>query len=368
MKNRSVRILSLLCAVILMTCAVSAFAEETPATPTDLQPAGSEKETEDAVSSIEVIITKTLAIGESWSGRMKKTKPAVLKLDIAKPGKVYVLVEGKDVWATVEKSDRMTENPTRTQTEPETNRMILSWEAEEGSYLITLGPVEPNLLAKADVTVMNQKAYDAWEAEQEETEEEAQEKSEAADKEPGNEPEEKSVKETEADSETEVTEPEPDVILNEGEGSFVSKEETNVIQDKDEAIPNKDDGFDYTTEQEDISAPEMPTDNNAGITGDIPADSGENEADKTFGVERTVNISLKWDYDPPLVGDTAHFTSELRGYEGLEYSLQWQTSWDRETWDDYEGATEPNLDVVITPELKGIFWRLIVYVEIEEQE
>lgn len=290
MKRISFRILSLLCAVILMTCAVSVLAEETPATPTDLQPAGSEKEAEDAISSIEVIITKTLTIGESWSGRMKKTKPAVLKLDVSKPGPVYVLVEGKEVWATVEKSDRMTENPTRTQTNPETNRMILSWEAEEGSYLITLGPVEPNLLAMADVTVMNQEAYDAWEAEQEE--------------EPAEDGTEEPVEEQPAEE----------------------------------------------------------------LTDEEPAEEQENGPESETETERHITVEVKWDVPNPVIGDTAHMKANLVGYEDLTYTMQWQYSPDEITWYDIPGETDTTMDVVVTRENNVVSWRILVFVEENQEE
>ena len=188
MKNLLNRTLSVICAVMLLISAVFtwAIAEEEPATPTDLIPSegeiipeepGKEPEPEgetgeEGITSVEVVITKTLTVGQNWEGKMKKTKPAVLKLDVTRPGLVYMLVEGKDVWATVEKSDRLTENPSRTKTDSETERMVISWEAEEGSYLITLGPVEPNVLAIAKVTFMDKQAYDAWEKEQEEETEE----------------------------------------------------------------------------------------------------------------------------------------------------------------------------------------------------
>ena len=136
MKKLLNRTLSVLCAVMLLISAVSAWAaaEEEPATATDLNPSAGEiipeesgkvpePEGEDGITSVEVVITKTLTVGQNWDGKMKKTKPAILKLDVTRPGLVYMLVEGKDVWATVQKSDRLTENPSRTKTDPETDRM-----------------------------------------------------------------------------------------------------------------------------------------------------------------------------------------------------------------------------------------------------
>ena len=171
MKNRFIRMFLVICAVILTICAVSvwACAEEAVATSTDLKPAdsaGAEETEEENADSLEIIITKAVQIGETWSGPMKKTKPAVLKLDVDYPQQINVLVTGKDIWVSVEKSDRVTENPARILTDEQTNQAVISWFAEAGSYLITVGPVEPNLMGKAQVIIMDDDAFAAWEAEQ----------------------------------------------------------------------------------------------------------------------------------------------------------------------------------------------------------
>lgn len=360
MKNLFNRTLSVLCAVMLLISAVSAWAaaEEEYATPTDLIPAeeeiipeepgkdtkgetetGSGQGTEvkpegesesDGIDSVEVIITKTLTVGQSWEGKMKKTKPAVLKLDITRPGLVYMLVEGKDVWATVEKSDRLTENPARTQTDPETDRLLLSWEAEEGSYLITLGPVEPNLLAKATVSFMNQAAYDAWEAEQAKEEPELEEEPEA---EPEEGPEEEPVGQSEDESEV------PEEI-NEEENE-PAEEEIKPEEPDEELVPE--------AEQPENVEPE------------------ENKPESEIAPQRDIIIDIIHDSPHPVIGDTAHFRTTLYGYENLHYSIQWQYSTDNETWTDIPGANDLDMDVVVTPENNLYYWRIMIYVE-EDQE
>ena len=204
MKNRFIRILSVLCAIMLLTGVVSAWAvaDESAATPTDLAPEKqgevqekpAEKETaspettqkkkpeakatekpskktkeakEKPSDGVELIITKTVKLGRPWEGKVSRKKPAILKLDLNKARMVYMLVEGRDVWVSVEKADHRSENAPRTQTDPATNRTIFSWSAEKGSYLITVGPVAPNHLGKAKVTFMDKKAFQAWEAAQE---------------------------------------------------------------------------------------------------------------------------------------------------------------------------------------------------------
>lgn len=178
MKNLFNRTLSILCAVMLLISVVSAWAaaEEEPASPTNLNPAEQEivvdpveeeiipeKPAESATDCIEVSFTKALTIGQGWEGTVTKEKLVVLKLDVTKPRHVYVLIEGKNVWVTKVKSDNITKTPSRLQTDSGTEQLLLDWGAEEGSsYLITLGPVEPINEAKAKVTIMDKKAYEAW--------------------------------------------------------------------------------------------------------------------------------------------------------------------------------------------------------------
>ena len=106
----------------------------------------------------------------------------------------------------------------------------------------------------------------------------------------------------------------------------------------------------------------------------IPEEAGEEQEgiqdvpnEQEPETERSIEIELTWDYKYPIIGDTAHFTSTLTGYQDLTYSLQWQMSWDEEHWMDYPGAIKESLDVAITEELKGAYWRLVVYVEQDEE-
>ena len=354
MKNLFNRTLSVLCAVMLLISAVSAWAAaEEPSTPTDLNPAGEPKSEsgEEGIDSVEIIINKTLTVGQSWEGKMKKTKPAVLKLDVTNPGLVYMLVEGKDVWATVEKSDRLTENPARTQTNPETDWMVISWEAMEGSYLITLGPVEPNLLAKATVSFMDKTAYGAWEAEH--TEPEAEEEPEAESEvehgdETGSEPE----AETEEGIEPEGTKTEPDKNADEQEEENEPAEETEPVMIEEE------------TEQEEEPAGEPEEEK---PEGEPEKEQEGNEPVPAVSAERSIHVEVSWDVPEPVVGDTAHFTAIMKGYEGLQYTIQWQYSIDEDTWFDIPGETEPRMDVLITKAKNLYYWRIVVYLE-EEAE
>ena len=326
MKNRLIRIVAILCAVMMICAAFAcAAAEETPATPTDLAPAeetvqeeaepASEEEAAEeqaepaeeaevpageaeAVSAeepagepeaaeaedepsdgVEIVITKSVRIGEGWEGKVSRTRPAVLKLDVESARTVYMLVEGKGVCVSAEKADRIGETLLGGQTDPETERVVLSWSAEAGSYLIMVSPDEYSLMARAKVSFMDEEAYRAWEEEI-------------------------------------------------GEG-------------------NEADG--------------------AEVAGEDP-DEPEEEPALALAEDRSIRIGITWDTEHPQVGDTAHFDSVITGYENVNYSLQWQTSWDKETWMDYAGATQPQMDLVLTEEMNGIYFRLVIYVESEQAE
>ena len=392
MKNRFIRKFLVICAAMLFVCAVSVWAaaeETTPATPTDLTPVETadsvtedtepettepdttepqdpvnettepeeQAEDEEAADAVELVITKAVRVGDSWSGVMKKTKPAILKLDVAQAQQVNLLVQGRHVWITVEKADRLTENPHRTLTE--NSQAIISWQAEAGSYLITLGPVEPNLMSKANVSILNDAAYGEWLAQQqaeEVTEEEPAEVTEETEEpaeEPAEEPEETGESEEpaeetaeeipeEADEAEETTE-EPDEITEEEEEPA---EEPEEITEEEPAGKSED-------EQSDIEE-----------TGE---ETEENIPESETPPERHIRVDVTWDVPDPIIGDTAHFEAIMEGYDELQYTVQWQYSPDEITWYDIPNETNTTMDVVVTPENNIVYWRILVYVE-ESQE
>ena len=402
MKNRFIQMFLVICAVMLTICAVSvwAAAEDMAATPTDLAPVGQDElvtettepettepevtvpeitepqepvnettdpeepvqEEEEAADAVELIITKAVHVGDSWNGVMKKTKPAILKLDVNQAQHVNLLVRGRYVWITVEKADRVTDNPARTLTE--NSQAVISWQAEAGSYLITLGPVEPNLMAKANVSILNDAAYSEWLAQQqteEVTEEEPTEvtKEETEDKEEIEEPIEEPAEEPEETIESE--EPTEETVEE------ISKEETNEEETTDEP--------DEITEEETTETPadeeetgEEPDEENPEETEETGEETEENIPESEITPERHISVEITWDVPEPVIGDTAHFKATLEGYDGLPYSMQWQYSSDRTTWYDLPGETEQTMDVQINEENNTVYWRILVYVEDNQEE
>jgi len=399
MKNRFIRKFLVICAAMLFVCAVSVWAaaeETTPATPTDLTPAetaesvpgATEPETtepdttvpdttepqdpvnettepeepaedEEAADAVELVITKAVRLGDSWSGVMKKTKPAILKLDVAQAQQVNLLVQGRHVWIAVEKADRLTENPHRTLTE--NSKAIISWHAEAGSYLITMGPVEPNLMAKANVSILDDAAYGEWMAQQqaeEVTEEEPAEVTEETEE--SEEPAEETVEEIpeEETDETEETTDEPDEITEEEE------ETTETPADEEET------GEEPAGEPEEITEEEPAEESEEGQEDleETGEETEENIPESETAPERHIRVDVTWDVPDPVIGDTAHFKATLEGYEGLPYSMQWQYSPDRTTWYDLPGETKQTMDIQINEENNIVYWRILVFVEENEEE
>ena len=139
------------------------------------------------------------------------------------------------------------------------------------------------------------------------------------------------------------------ISIQAGENSLAAKVTVTFMNDEefeaweDEQMPPEP-GMDAENEGEEENRPE--SDNAAG---------------------RHINVHVTWDLPDPVIGDTAHFKAELEGYDGLDYTLQWQYSPDKETWYDITGETNDKMDVVVTEENNDVYWRILVYVE-EEQE
>ncbi len=296
-------------------------AEEAPVAPEGETPAGEATAEEPAPSpNAEVIVTKTVRPGDTWEGKVTDTRTALLKLDVSCPGEIHLVVEGNTpVWATFVKTDRPETEPKKTVTDPEKGILITARSAEQGSYLIEIGPEAPAGSARVTVRILDAEGFAAWEEEQ-------RRKEEAPDAETPEEeaqPAKEQPEEARADAETQPAEEPP---------AAAGQPETTELPE------NAEPAQDETPQAGDAQEP-------------APQET------------RSIHIDLTWSTDDPQIGDVAHFTSVLTGYEGLRYTLQWQTSRDGETWTDYPGATQQQLYVVLTEETDGLFFRLVVYLE-----
>lgn len=410
MSKKFIRLITVICASLLMICAVciTAWADQVPATRTDLSPV--EEETAVAESA-EMIITKSLRMGASWEGKANKNKPVILKLDLEKNQNVNLLIEGNHVQVKVQKSDRLEETVCKAATKPDTKQAILSWTGKTGSYLITVSPEENNLMIKAKLSFMDDEAFTAWKEAQ--TAEEQTEEDQTAEESTEGEQTKEPTEDTPADGQ-EVEQPQEPVEDPEGtpkdnpteeqpeqsagseepitdepkagepEAEEPTAEEPEEVEKNNEPTEDEpkepteegteprtesnEEGAEPGTEPEDGTEPETENKPESGEPEPENAPKTEEEAEQPeLPPDRSVRITLTWDTDHPRLGDIGHFRSTMTGYEDLTYTLQWQTSWDEKEWTDFEGATGPELDVELTRELDGIYFRLMVYVETEQE-
>ena len=165
-----------------------------------------ESEAEETKPSEEIEIARTIHTGEEWNGILKRKKPTVLKLEAGNSQTIHMLVEGIDVWAQVQKTGEQTGEAPKQLTDPETNQVMVSWNADADDYLIFLGANENSLLAKVKVVFMDQEAFETWKAENT-----PEEPAEQPEEEPEAEPEETTEEQPAADAE-DRPEGEPDPI------------------------------------------------------------------------------------------------------------------------------------------------------------
>ena len=213
-----------------------------------------------------------------------------------------MLCEGTGIQAAIQKADRQNEAPLTGTAEADS--MSVNWEAEKGSYLITLQSAAEAQYTKVSVSFADRGAAAVTEDEEAPADETEEIPGEA---DPETEPEAEPETEPEAEPETEA----------EAETEAETEPET--------------------------------------------------EAEPEAEVEKSITVSVSFDNPNPVIGDTAHFKAELEGYEKLNYTVQWQYSADREIWTDLTGETEETMDIVVTNENNLVFWRIVVYVEEDEE-
>ena len=101
-----------------------------------------------------------------------------------------------------------------------------------------------------------------------------------------------------------------------------------------------------------------------------PTEEETENAEEAFVLpeNRSVDFTITGDGDALRLGDVAHFSAKLAGYEGLDYTLQWQMSTDNENWEDIPEATGEQMDLVLTEENSRLFWRVTVLIHMPQNE
>ena len=176
---------------------------------------------------------------------------------------------------------------------------------------------------------------------------------------------EETTEEAEESVETEKTEEteQPEEVNEDSEPvePEVTEDETATSEsdEEPEEEPVSEEQTEELEEQEPTEEPEEE------LTDNDPTEEEKPEAEEK--PERHIAVDVIWDVPYPVIGDTAHFVAVLEGYDELQYTIQWQYSPDEEIWFDIPYATEPTMDVVVTEENNEVFWRILVFVE-DDQE
>ena len=78
--------------------------------------------------------------------------------------------------------------------------------------------------------------------------------------------------------------------------------------------------------------------------------------------DRKITIYAYWgDKEYVEVGDTIRLTAKLEGYEGLVYSLRWQTSYETQgAWVDLQDGTGSSYTFILDDDNYTWFWRVLV--------
>ena len=78
------------------------------------------------------------------------------------------------------------------------------------------------------------------------------------------------------------------------------------------------------------------------------------------GNPKRVTITSDMDPDEPAyAGTEITMTAHPEGFEGVEYTLQWQRSVDLETWEDIPGATDLTYTYILDEETAQYYWRVV---------
>ena len=389
MMNRFTKLLAILCALILVTSAVSVFAEEAPATPTDLEP---EKE------QAETILPEEKEPEESLPEEKQEEQPE----EKAEENPAEELPEEKP---EEKPEDKPEEIPEEKQTEelPEENREEAKSEEQDSRE------EEGSAVESAEVIITkNIRLGDTWEGFTKDTKPVLLKLDLNNDQTQtihllveGKKVVWATVQKSDRPEET------PQMIFSDPETkrlhlAFEAEKGSYLIQIGPEAPTHNtriavtimdDDAFEAWKDQlaeaeaEQQTEPEeenesaepgieletepeaKPTetdeglDNNKPESGDETEEAVQPENEMTeLPSDRDIEITISWDDENPTYGSTAHFNAAFYGYDDLEYTVQWQWTEDNETWTDVPNATEKDMDVVFTKENGSYHWRILVYI------
>jgi hypothetical protein len=78
------------------------------------------------------------------------------------------------------------------------------------------------------------------------------------------------------------------------------------------------------------------------------------------GVYRAIKLTSDWPAgEPAYAGTMITMTAELIGFEGLDYTLQWQHSTDKKEWEDEPGANGISFTYELNETTCQYSWRVV---------
>ena len=177
------------------------------------------------------------------------------------------------------------------------------------------------------------------------------------------EPTEEDAEPTEEDAEPAEEDAEPAEEDAEPTEDDAEPTEEDAEPTEEDAEPTEEDAEPAEEDAEPAEEDAEPAEKDAEPADEEGAEPAEADAVE-LPEDRSVSFNITWDSDEPAFGDVAHFNAILQGYDGLNYTLQWQQSVDGENWEDLEGATDAAMDLEITEDNFMDSWRVRIFISL----
>ena len=175
----------------------------------------------------------------------------------------------------------------------------------------------------------------------------------------------------EAEGEEEEDEEEAKEDNEEEKEEDINKEETEPADEN--AEENKDENTEEVTgetEETENTEEETAEDTEAseGEKAETIEENTETNSTTITKIEEIYpSIELKWDSEIHTIGSVLSIYGILDEFNGLNYTIQWQSSIDGEHWSDMDGETSDHIDIMITRENYRLRWRMVIRVEKVEE-
>lgn len=93
------------------------------------------------------------------------------------------------------------------------------------------------------------------------------------------------------------------------------------------------------------------------VTVDEPQPVDQPEEEQHIECSVSVYVSCA---DTVWYGDTVTLYAVLKGYDGIDYHIQWQVSDDNSNWHDISGANSEQYSIVVSEENCTNYYRVVV--------